>query len=184
MRPGLTRGAAPAALVALAAAAAGAGCTGDNGGGSPGAGRPASGSVSAAGGQALVDAQAEFARCLREHGVDMPGPSAQRGFEFDPRAAGVSEDAMRAAEAKCDRERRAIADAAPKLSDADRRAAVDAGVRYARCMREHGQDVPDPSLADEGGGTAIEVPADAKENPAFQRATRSCEDVLRENGLP
>jgi predicted transcriptional regulator len=73
---------------------------------------------------------------------------------------------------------------APKLSDADRRAAVASGLRYARCMRAHGEDVPDPSLSDEGGGTAIEVPSDAKTNPAFLRAQRACEQILREGGLP
>jgi hypothetical protein len=170
-------------LIALVASA-GAGCAGAREDRDTGAGGPDVGGLSAVGGQALIDAQAQFARCLRRHGVDMPGPNREGGFEFDPRTAGISEEQMRAAEAKCERERRAIADAAPKLSDADRRRAVESGVRYARCMREHGQDVPDPRLSDEGGGTAIEVPAGAKDDPAFQRAGRACEEILREAGLP
>jgi hypothetical protein len=142
-----------------------------------------SGGISAAGGQALIDAQAEYARCLRRHGVNLPGPDASGRTEFDPRAAGVTAEKMRAAEGHCERQRRAIAEAAPKLSDADRRAQLDAGIRYARCMRRHGQDVPDPRPSGEGGGMAIEVPSNAKESPAFQTAARACDEVLREAGL-
>lgn len=171
-------------LLVVLAASAGAGCAA-GGGDRPSSGSgPAASGVGAAGGQAMIDAQADLARCLREHGVDMPAPNANGGTEFDPRAAGITDDELRAAESACERERRAVAEAAPKMSGADRRAAVAAGVRYARCMREHGQDVPDPSLADEGGGTAIEIPAGAKQNPAFQKAARGCEQILRDSGLP
>jgi hypothetical protein len=166
-----------AVVVAIVVAAA-AGCAG---GASqrPAAEGAGSGGISPAGGQALIDAQAQYARCLRRHGVDMPGPGEQER-EFDPRAVGVSDEKMRTAEGRCELQRRAIAQAAPKVSDADRRAQVDAGLRYARCMRQHGQDVPDPRLSDPGGGMSVEVPSDAKRNPAFEAAAHACEEVLRE----
>jgi len=145
-------------------------------------GAGAAGSVAAAGGQAMIDAQASLARCLRRHGVDMPDPSA-RGFAgFDPHAAGISDDELRTAEAGCARERRAVANAAPKLSNEDRRSALDRALRYARCMRTHGQDVADPRQADAGGGMAIDVPTGAQDDPSFEAATRDCDQVLRQAG--
>jgi hypothetical protein len=171
------------ALVASALVlAVGSGCAGSDDDISAKARTPSSGGVAAVGGQALIDAQAEYARCMRRQGVDLPGPGERS--EFDPATSGVSQAELREAESHCERERRAIAEAAPTLSDSDRRAAFDAGLAYARCMREQGQHVPDPRLSDEGGGTAVELPPDAKENPAFQAATKVCERHLREPGVP
>ncbi len=170
------------AVAAMLAAAASVGCSDDSSRtGAGGDAFAAPNGVAAAGGHALIDAQAAYARCMRKQGVDMP--EAGRGEDSQP-APGASGAELREADAQCERERRAIAEAAPKLSDADRRRAVEAGLRYARCMRARGQDVPDPSLSEEGGGTSVEIPAGAKENPAFQAATRECADLLREAGLP
>lgn len=169
------------AMAAMLAGAASAGCSDDSPRtGHGGDGTTAPSGVAAVGGRAMIDAQAEYARCMRKQGVDMTAPG--RGEDSLP--AGVSDAELREADARCERERRAIAEAAPKLSDVDRRRVVEAGLRYARCMRARGQDVPDPSLSDEGGGTSVEIPAGAKENPAFQAATRDCAGLLREPGLP
>jgi hypothetical protein len=175
-----------AALITVLAAlvGAGSGCAGAGSGGDTAKPPTDAGGVSAAGGQAMIDAQAALARCLRRHGVDVPDPGSGERAEFDPGAAGLSEADIRQAEAKCERERRAVAEAAPRVSDADRRRAAELGLRYARCMREKGQDVPDPSLSDESGGTAIELPGDAKRDPAFQAAAAKCEQILRDGGLP
>jgi hypothetical protein len=161
-----------------------ASCAGSTGDGTAATAGGGTGGLSAAGGQAMIDAQAELATCLRKHGVDVPGPTANGSPEFDPRAAGVSEERLRAAEAKCDSERRAVADAAPKLSNADRQGALEGGLRFARCMRRHGQDVPDPRPSDPGGGTSVNVPAGSKDNPAFQAASRDCEQAFRGGGTP
>jgi hypothetical protein len=160
------------------------GCAGGTGDGPAATAGGGTGGLSAAGGQAMIDAQAELATCLRKHGVDVPGPTANGSPEFDPRAAGISEERLRVAEAKCDRERRAVADAAPKLSNADRQAALGGALRYARCMRRHGRDVPDPRPSDPGGGTSVDVPAGSKDNPAFQAASRDCEQAFRGDGTP
>ena len=140
------------------------------------------GGVTAVGGQAMVEAQAAFARCMRAQGVDFPDQRpGGGGFALDPGANPGLERRIAKAEAKCAKERRAVAGAAPKLSAEDRRRQLEAGLRYARCMREHGQQVPDPRASAEGGATAIELPAGAKTDPDFQSASRRCEHILRDS---
>ena len=143
---------------------------------------PAGRAISPAGGRAMADAQAAFARCMRAQGVDFPDPRpGGGGFELDPVSNPGLERRIEEAEAGCEAERRAIAAAAPRLSARDRRRELEIGLRYARCMREQGQQVPDPRASDESGGTAIAVPPDAKTDPDFQRASRRCEHILRES---
>ena len=167
------------ALAAGLAAAALAGC---GGGGDDGGGRASAGDsdgVRPRGGQALIDAQAAMASCTRRQAVDFPAPGQGRGFEFDPGKAGIDSRRLRAAERRCDRYRRAIAEAAPPLSGREQQRSRDLTLRYARCMRAQGADVPDPRASAEGGGMAVEVPAGAKSDPRFQRAARRCEGLLR-----
>ncbi len=164
-------------LVAAALAGCGGGDESDDQPRTPAGG--SSGGVTARGGQALIDAQAAMARCMRRQGIDFPDPGAGRGIEFDPAKQGIDRRRLRAAEGKCARHRRAIAEAAPRLSAGEQQQARDLTLRYARCMREHGASVPDPRAGGEGGGTAVEVPAGAKSDPAFQRAARKCEGILR-----
>ncbi len=140
---------------------------------------PVNSGVSAVGGQAMVDAQLAFARCMRKQGIDFPDPGS-RGMGFDPRSQGISEERLKEAEEGCRPEAKAIADAAPprdaeRLED-DR----DATLRLARCMRDQGQDVPDPVSGE--GGTSISVPPDAKTNPQFEQAFEKCEQFLRDGG--
>ena len=167
-------------LATCLAAAALAGC-GDGAGDDEGGRAPAGDSdgVRARGGQALIDAQAAMARCMRKQGVDFPDPRPGRGFEFDPGKAGIDERRLRAAERSCARYQRAIAEAAPRLSAREQQRSRDLTLRYARCMRAQGADVHDPRASGEDGGMAVEVPADAKSDPSFQRAAKKCEAILR-----
>ena len=166
------------ALATCLAVAALAGCGGVAGRGEGSHAAGGSDRVRPRGGQALVDAQVAMARCMRRQGVDSPDPRQGRDFEIDPDPAGIGVRRLRAAERRCARHRRAIADAAPPLSGAEQQRNRDLTLRYARCMRAQGADVPDPRTS-EGGGMAVELPADAKADPGFQRAARKCEDILR-----
>jgi hypothetical protein len=163
-------------LAAAALVGCGGGSNGDEGTRAPKGGADG---VSARGGQAMIDAQTAMARCMRRQGIDFPDPTPGRGFAFDPGDGRIDERGLRAAERRCARYQRAIAEAAPQLSEADTQRARDMTLRYARCMRRHGADVPDPRAAGEGGGMAVEVPANAKTDPRFQEAARKCEDILR-----
>ena len=170
-------------VAACLAAVLAAGCGGGEGGDRGDEGVPPSagdaGGVRARGGQALIDAQARMARCMRRQGIDFPDPGAGGGFEFDPGDTRVDARRMRAAERKCAPFARAVAEAAPQPSQQEQQRARDLTLRYARCMRAHGAHVPDPRVNGEDGGMAVEVPADAKSDPRFRRAAAECEDLLR-----
>ena len=167
--------AVPTCLAVAAIAGCARGGQGDEAAGAPTGGADV---VRPRGGQALVDAQTAMAGCMRRQGIDFPDPRPGRGFEWEPGANGIDERRLRAAERKCARYQRAIAEAAPQRSAGEQQRDRDLTLRYARCMRRQGADVRDPRMS-EGGGMAVEVPAGAKSDPRFQRAARRCEGLLR-----
>ena len=130
----------------------------------------------------MIDAQLAFARCMRKQGLDFPDPGADAAREFDPASQGVKETRLEQAEANCRKELEAVRDAAPRRSPDDLASDRERTLSFARCMREHGQDVPDPAVGDESGGTSVSVPADAKTNPQFLEAQKKCESALRGTG--
>jgi hypothetical protein len=164
-----------AAAVGLAAVALGLAACGGSGAPSAGGGPGRDAGVAPRGGQAMVDAQLAFARCMREQGVEFPDPGSG-GFEMEPKPG--SEPKLEAAERACAKERKAIADAVPPRSEEEMEADRDATLRFARCMRREGQEVADPGPR--GGGTAVTVPPGSKSDPAFQRAQARCEGELRD----
>lgn len=168
-----------AALLTAAVAFGGCGGSSDSSEDPVQDGGSANGGVSAVGGQAMVNAQLTFARCMRKQGIDFPDPGA-KGFQFDPSSQGISDERLKQAEQNCKTEARAIAEAAPKPDVQKLEEDRDAMLRFARCMREQDQDVPDPSLSQ--GGTSVSVPPDAKTNPEFQRASKKCEGLMRTGG--
>jgi hypothetical protein len=56
--------------------------------------------------------------------------------------------------------------------------AEDAALDYAKCMREHGVDVPDPKPGEGGFGIQIQS-SDPQENEKFQDAQDACGDILQ-----
>ena len=65
----------------------------------------------------------------------------------------------------------------------------EALVEWAECMREHGVDVPDPEINEDGGiEIGIGAPGgggavrDAVEPEEFEEANRECQDLLPEGG--
>jgi hypothetical protein len=57
--------------------------------------------------------------------------------------------------------------------------AQDAGIAFARCMRAHGVDVPDPQTS--GGRVLVRVRAD-KNRPRFEAAQKACQKYMPEPG--
>jgi hypothetical protein len=164
MRPLLTCTAAALAALALAA------CGGS--GQDDGAGR--------AGTDRAQDGALAFARCMREHGIDMPDPQVDGGrVRF--RAGGgdgprPDDPEFRKAQEACSEHlRRGMSELPP-----ERRAELrDAGVRYAACMREHGIDMPDPGP--DGGFRIHRRPGESGpdlDSPRFEAANEACERHL------
>jgi hypothetical protein len=127
-------------------------------------------------------AQLRFARCMREHGVDMPDPKPTAGggpdrVEFKA-GAGDNRGKLEAAQKACQKYMR---DAAPELSPEEEQKMRDDALAFARCMRSRGIDMPDPTFQ-EGGGVLIKVPGgrggDPESNPRFQAAQKDCEKLM------
>jgi hypothetical protein len=158
-----------AALLTLTAVAIGA-C----GGGSPGA-------DAATREQQQRDAQLAFAKCMRDHGIDMPDPNPnQRGINLrvpQGTASAKVEEADKACQKHLEKVR------GPDLSPEQEKKFQQAALAQARCMREHGIDVPDPTFDGKGrvtmkirsrGGSGPKL---RPEDPKFKKAEEACRSV-------
>jgi hypothetical protein len=122
----------------------------------------------------------KFAKCMREHGIDMPDPERDNGgIKWQPFTAG-SRAAMQAAQKACQKYRQAGGGRAP--SAAEQAKIKNAMLAYAKCMRDHGIAVPDPKFT--GGGIQFEPGSSGRNpnSPAFKAADQACHYTL--SGLP
>jgi hypothetical protein len=153
-------------------------------------GSPDSGGVATLGGDGAGDQQTggsgtarkdpqeaalEFAKCMREHGVDMPDPEvdSQGRIRVTVRAGRGQADPKKLNEAQqaCGHLMGGGGDGPGKLDPK----AQDAMLAFARCMREHGIDMPDPT----GNGLLF----NSKRGPdpsssKFKEAERACDHHL------
>ncbi|QFG20709.1 hypothetical protein [Actinomadura sp. WMMB 499] len=150
--------------VAVVAAAVGLGLAGCGGG----EGATAAPSES----MAAEDAQLEFARCMRENGVDVPDPGTGDGGETRF-GKDVDRGRLERALEKCQSWLQA-GGVLPDLADPEVR---DRYVKFAQCMREHGVDVPDP-----GPDGRLELPTGAVGQGRAEKAREACGDLLPGTG--
>ena len=114
---------------------------------------------------------------MRENGIDVPDPGngPQR-----IRVTG-SPQAMQKAEEACHSLREAADAARPDLTPEQESEMRDQALAFARCLRGHGIDVPDPEVS--GGRITMKAERGAgrrnanPESPAFRRAQEACEQV-------
>src|ERR1700754_2486889 len=93
-----------------------------------------------------------YAKCMREHGVDMPDPQFEGNRIMQRGPKNVSQTKMRAADKACASIRDAIKP--PEMSDEKKAEFKAAALKNAQCMRDHGINFPDPTF-DENGGARI-----------------------------
>ena len=151
----------PIATAAIALAA----CGGDSAGGS--------GSTKAD----FREAALKHARCMRDHGMDVPDPTfgPGGGVKMEVRGAPGDKLEMQRAEEACRKYLEAVRP--PEPSAEEQRKFREEALRHARCMREHGIDFPDPTFGDggrvemkiEGGPGGLEPG-----NPRFDQAQKEC----------
>jgi hypothetical protein len=110
------------------------------------------------------------ARCMREHGIDMPDPTFDRKVQMDvPQSA--SKQAMQRAEDACSKYLEAVR--GPEPTAEQEREFRENALKHARCMREHGINLPDPTFSD--GRVQMRLPAGlGPDNPRFQEAASKC----------
>jgi hypothetical protein len=139
------------------------------------------------------DAMLEFARCMRDHGIDFPdpqangdgmivvgggvgGPGGQRPSEADMERM---EDAQEACQPILDEVQSQMPQPDPEQLEEMRENALE----FAQCMREHGVDMPDP-VFDDSGAIGIQIgpsddgpstgPAFDPNDEDFQAAQEAC----------
>jgi hypothetical protein len=117
----------------------------------------------------------DFARCMREHGIDMPDPVVERNgpTKFEVRGRGKPGDPKKAQDAHraCQHHLQNGGQGPPRLDPKMQ----DQMLKFARCMRQHGIDMPDPTP--QGGLVFRSTKGDA-ESPKFRAAERACESLM------
>jgi hypothetical protein len=159
----------PLAAALLVAAALGlAACGGDDPEAAADGGTPAVDDAEAR------QARADFAQCMREHGVDIPDP-APGGGPTKIEATG-SPAKMEAAQEACGE---LLDEVRPQLSGEQQAEFKEAALAHARCMREHGIDFPDPQFSADGGARIqLERGRVDPDDPEFAAAQEECGDLM------
>ena len=131
--------------------------------------------------QEARDAMLAYTKCMREHGVNIPDPQpGERGVRLMA-PEGVSPEKMEEAEGACRKHLEAIEP--PELSEEQQKEFQEAALAHARCMREHGIDIPDPTFGEDGRatirigrgeGSAGPGPGD----PKWKAAEEACRDTM------
>jgi hypothetical protein len=155
-------------MIAIAVLALGvlAGCDSNSSGGGGAAGMAKTDEI----GKAAV----EFARCMRDHGYPVSDPT----FDQDglPQFGGAQTDIVKNEE--YDNIRRtclAPLTAAYQAAGVPNKKEInpDELLGFARCMREHGIDIPDPTAED-----PLSIPKNAFTSPAWEPAKQACGSLL------
>jgi hypothetical protein len=108
----------------------------------------------------MQQAALDYAKCMREHGVDMPDPQFNSdgggggvAIQLGGPGAEIDPDEMQAADEACKpimEEIRAQFDPPdPEQLERMKQEALE----FAQCMREHGVDMPDPQFSEDGAMT-------------------------------
>ena len=173
-------------VAVLAFALLGAAC----GGSSAAGGEGVASAGGSAGGKAGDDsttkdpqqAGLDFARCMREHGVDVPDPEPGEGglIKIGPGPGGASQAVeqpfdpdFEEADKAC---RHLLADLIPDGEGPTDPEAQDRALKFAQCMREHGVDMPDPEFR--GGAIALKIEGADPQSPTFQEAQKACAEFF------
>jgi hypothetical protein len=121
---------------------------------------------------------------MREHGVDMedPGAGGELRLEIRPGNRKKVEAAQKACEGL-------LENARPKLSEEQQAEMQEAMLAFAKCMRQHGIDMPDPKFGEDGMMSQQVGKGDVNpDDPRFKEAAKACEPIVeearRKAGLP
>jgi hypothetical protein len=119
-----------------------------------------------------------FAQCMREHGIDMPDPKfSANGARQEIRGKGSTPEQQRAAQEACKKYQAQIKP--PELSAEEKAEFRKQALANAKCMREHGIDVPDPQF-DEQGRVTMRIGENGKrpDEDKLRKAAKACESTM------
>jgi hypothetical protein len=133
----------------------------------------------------------EYTKCMRAEGIDLPDPDfsngPRSGFRIQLGPGGVDPDdpKFRAARETCE----PILATLRQQFDPERQEEFqEAALAFAKCMREHGIDIPDPDFSGGqpgGRGGAVGPFGGAgidRDDPKFRTAMEACDDVFEDVG--
>jgi hypothetical protein len=173
-----------AALV-LALAACGSDEDPDDGGAVASIADEPTGSDTAASGEPAADTASDeddrqeallkYTSCMRDNGVDMEDPVPGEPFRLEIRRSKNGNDKYSKAQKAC---QKFLKGAVGEPSAEDRERMREAGLKFARCMRAEGIDMPDPAA---DGGMLFKAGEGGidPEDPTFQKAQKKCQPLLR-----
>ena len=124
------------------------------------------------------DALLGFAQCMRDGGVDMPDPDPGSDRPDMPfgETFGATRDAFLSATETCS----TFLTPSEQLP-ADHREELEANLlRFAKCMREHGIDMPDPTFNDNGG---VEMQMGSEAGEIDEEAMEAANEACGEDGM-
>ncbi len=140
------------------------------------------------------EAALAWTKCMREHGVDVPDPEVDGGRVTIRPGAGarrlddVDSDDFREAQEACGSPF-GRGGRGPALTPEQREEMQEAMLGFAKCMREHGVDMPDPEFSSEGGRMLFRQQLGKgkggidPESETFRKAQEACQDIL-EDAMP
>jgi len=144
---------------------------------------PASGSPSGSSGPGTQGDVTKFADCMRKHGIDVQVQSDDGGAHVRVKAGKVSDEGGAAAMDKAERECRQFAPGGGPGADGRPVPKEEQAkfLAFARCMREHGVPMQDPTF--EGGGVLLGMGQGAGKSPrpddaVVEAAQKACKSLL------
>jgi hypothetical protein len=166
-------------LVAAVAGALALGACGGGGGGSGGAKSQQDKAFAGA---------LKFAKCMRDHGVDVPDPKKDGNgpikimAKAGAKSAGKDNAKMQAAQKACQKYLKAGGGRAPSAAEQAR--VKDAMLAYTRCMRSRGVKIADPQFTSDGGilNKAGGPGQTNPRSPTFRAADKVCRPKLGDLG--
>ena len=129
-----------------------------------------------------------WAKCMRKHGVDVPDPQFDEG-RLTIRAGGrgrrldnIESEKFEKAQEECGEP--FGRSGGPPISDEEREELQEAMLAFAKCMREHGVDMPDPEFSGQGGGVQFRAGGPGggvdPNGATFRKAEEACGDILED----
>jgi hypothetical protein len=159
----------PTILATTAAALLLTACGGNSGGDGGASGKPDDAKLLA------------FNACMRKAGLDFKDPASGGGPQRVKIPDGISPTRLQQIQRDCAKK----TGGGPKPpSKAEQAKFLDQALKFSRCMRAHGIDMPDPQA--QGGGIVIQKRSNGSagssgpnpDSPAFQRAQKECESFM------
>ncbi|MER5255003.1 hypothetical protein [Streptomyces sp. NPDC002855] len=117
-----------------------------------------------------ADAAFKERECLRKHGLKVPEPKAGEDTRGITIGGDLSKEKMEAAMKECTGKNGRSGGGSVSQADKDKM------LKYARCMRENGFDMPDPKF-DGGAMEAQKIPKGA-EAKKMEKAAEACKDIV------